>query len=185
MLADPLIRRWTIDEYYRIAGAEMFDDCHVELIEGMVVETGPMNSSRATGVSKTLRAVFRVFRESAVIRPQLPFRISAEFVSETEPDLAVVTGNPGDYKDAHPTTAMLVIEVAESSLEHDRTTKSHLYAQAGVEDYWIVNLADRQLEVHRNPVGEAYADVTILRESDSVAPLAAPQATIAVAELLP
>jgi len=108
-----------------------------------------------------------------------------------EPDVSVVAGSIRDFARAHPKTAALVVEISESTLRKDRTIKAHLYAQAGLADYWIVNLVDRQLEVHRNPGvdparrGRFRYDVTIVPESGSIAPLAAPQSPIAVADLLP
>jgi hypothetical protein len=95
------------------------------------------------------------------------------------------------YTHAHPATAPLVIEASDASLWYDRR-KGSLYARAGVAGYWIVNLRDNVLEVRRRPVpdasahyGHGYADLTTLRAGDAVAPLAAPQATVAVADLLP
>ena len=113
-------------------------------------------------------------------------------ISEPEPDVAVIAGNVRDYTDAHPTTAALIVEVADTSLAYDRTTKASLYAKAGIADYWIVNLIERQLEVHRYPTSDAarlygfgYAEITVLTAAESVVPLAMPQASIAVADLLP
>jgi Uma2 family endonuclease len=96
------------------------------------------------------------------------------------------------YKDAHPTTAVLIVEVAEASLTYDRTEKASLYAKAGIQDYWGLNLINRRLEVRRTPIvdstqpfGFGYASVTILTETEFVAPLALAQAKIASADLLP
>lgn len=71
--------------------------------------------------------------------------------SEPGPGIAVVAGSARDYRDAHPATAALVIEVTDATLDYDRYTKAPLYARAGIPEYWIINLADRQLEVYRNP----------------------------------
>jgi Uma2 family endonuclease len=80
----------------------------------------------------------------------------------------------------------LVIEVAESTLSYDRGAKASLYAGAGIQDYWIVNLVDRQLEVHRSPTAAGkYGEPRKLRALEEIAPLAAPQTTIAVNDLLP
>lgn len=113
-------------------------------------------------------------------------------LSEPEPDVTVVAGDVRDYKDAHPTTAVLIVEIADTSLAYDRTEKASLYAKAGIADYWILNLMDRQVEVRRDPVadpmqpfGFGYTHVTILAETGFVSPLAMPQAVIAVADLLP
>jgi Uma2 family endonuclease len=110
--------------------------------------------------------------------------------SEPEPDVAVVTGNPREYRDAHPTTALLIVEVADATLPYDRERKANLYARAGIADYWIVNLLDRCLEVYRRPTqaGTAnarYADRAVLPAETSIAPLATPDKSIAIADLLP
>src|SRR5262249_6939280 len=110
--------------------------------------------------------------------------------SAPEPDLAVVPGTPRDYAE-HPITALLLVEVSDTSLAFDRRRKGTLYAKAGILDYWIINLVDRRLEVYRSPAkrangrGFAYADKLFLSANESIAPLAAPHAPIAVAELLP
>ena len=105
--------------------------------------------------------------------------------SEPEPDIAVLAG-PASAHRQHPTTAMLLIEVSESSLPFDRSEKLPLYSRAGISDFWIVNLQNRQLEVYRNPQSDGtYAPPTILTPGQSVSPLAMPTASVAVADLLP
>ncbi len=108
------------------------------------------------------------------------------------PDVTVVSGTPRDYKDAHPTTASLIVEVADTTLMYDRSQKASLYAKAGIEDYWIVNLVHQQLEIYRNPspmleqpFGHGYKNVALYMATDSVAPLAAQQAVVSVVDLLP
>ena len=111
-------------------------------------------------------------------------------MSEPEPDIAVVRGRIEDYRDAHPTSPVLVVEVADSSLARDRGRKGSLYARAGVPDYWIVNLTDGVLEIYRDPRRTAagrwrYAAVRVGKPRATVSPLAAPRARIRVADLLP
>ncbi len=131
-----------------------------------------------------------IFGAGWVVRETKPLDTGRR--SLLEPDFYVVAGSIRDYMMVHPTTAALVVEISDSTLRKDRTIKAHLYAQAKLPDYWIVNLVDRQLEVHRNPGPDPsrkgrfrYADVTIVPESGRISPLAAPQAEIAVADLLP
>jgi Uma2 family endonuclease len=102
-----------------------------------------------------------------------------------------VPGKARDYS-AHPTTALFIVEISDTTLSHDRNRKGSLYAAARIQDYWIVNLVDRQLEVYRDPVpdpaqpfGMSYSQRTILAPGDTVSPLALPQAQIAVADLFP
>ena len=112
--------------------------------------------------------------------------------SAPEPDLAVVPGTRADYRESHPARPALAVEVADSSLDFDREHKGGLYARGGVQDYWIVNLIDRVLEVYRDPgpdpatsYGWRYRSVERLAPPAAVAPLALPSMRIAVAELLP
>src|SRR5262249_44471457 len=123
--------------------------------------------------------------------PRLHSPLALDDDSEPEPDVAVVTGVPRDYLGAHPATAALVVEVAESSLRLDRV-KSGLYARARIQDYWIAKLLQRLLEVRREPHvaadvphGWVYRSVELLRPPATVTPLAAPTALIRVADLLP
>jgi Uma2 family endonuclease len=121
-----------------------------------------------------------------------PFPLVLDPDSEPEPDLAVVIGLPRDYRDNHPTSAELVVEVADTTLVLDREPKGSLYARAGIPEYWILNLVDRLLEVYRDPkvaqqapLGWEYASVERYSSGQSVTPLFRPQAQIAVADLLP
>lgn len=186
----PRPHRWTREEYYKMGEEGFFQDQRVELIEGEVIEMSPVYAPHATSVTATAEVLRAVFGKGWVIREEKPLGLGIN--SDPEPDVAVVAGKLGDFKDAHPTTAALVIEVADSSLSYDRTQKASLYAKAGITDYWIVNLQERQIEVHRRPIVDAnarfgfgYADKMIFKEGDSVKPLAKPKASIAVADLLP
>jgi Uma2 family endonuclease len=112
--------------------------------------------------------------------------------SEPEPDLAVVLGSPRDYRDADPSSALLVVEVTDSTLAYDRDQKGSLYARAGIADYWVLNLADRRLEVYRDPAlspeasyGRSYRTIQHYSADAYVSHLAVPQVRIAVADLLP
>ena len=179
----PRAIRWTRDEYYRIAASGVFEDRRVELIRGEVIEMTPQDGRHATGVALADRMLQRVFSDGFVVRSQLPLSVGVD--SDPEPDIAVVEGDPRDHVEAHPRSAVLVVEVSSSSLEHDRTTKTRLYSEAGIADYWIVNLIDRRLEVFREPTGTGYADRRILRADEAIAPLARAEISVSVADLLP
>ena len=125
-----------------------------------------------------------------VVRAQMPMALDADSVPE--PDLAVVPGRRADYQRAHPASAALVIEVADSSLEFDRREKGSLYARARIPEYWIVNLADRILEVHRDPApdltaphGWRYRSVSALASPAVVTPVALPSTAVSVSDLIP
>ncbi len=124
------------------------------------------------------------------VAEHFPLRLGE--LSLAQPDVMLLAGAPRDYADREPTTAKLIVEVADDSLAFDRNEKASLYAKAEIADYWIVNLQDRQVEVYRRPMVDAnaqfgfgYADKMIFKEGDSMKPLAKPKASIAVADLLP
>ena len=183
------IKRWTRQEYDRMVEAGLFaPDERVELLEGEIITVTPQQSQHSACIGLVDRALRQIFGPSYWVRIQLPLIVDPD--SEPEPDLAVVPGSPRDYVHDHPRTAVFVVEVADSTVAKDRTYKMRIYARAGIREYWIVNLAERCLEVYRDPVtapGEAslYRSAQKLTPSESIAPLAATTATVAVAELLP
>jgi Uma2 family endonuclease len=181
--------RWTVDEYHQMVDLGWFQDQRVELIDGEILERPVPNNPHVVAMSLTEDALRSAFGSGFWIRPQSPITLGS--ASEPEPDLAVVPGKPRDYT-SHPTTALLVVEISDSSLSYDRKEKASLYARAGIADYWIVNLVNGQLEVCRDPAldplqafGFGYSSHIILHSGNAIAPLAAPNTPIAVADLLP
>jgi Uma2 family endonuclease len=189
--ATPRPRLWTREEYYRMAEAGVFRPGErVELIGGKIVTMSPQNSPHFTAICLVEDGLRAIFGTGYVVRVQGPLDVSPS--SQPEPDIAVVQGSVRDYASAHPTTALLVVEVAESSLSFDRGEKTSLYASADIPEYWVVNLQDNRLEVYRDPVpttgqpyGYGYQSCTHYFAADAVIPLAAPHGTIKVAALLP
>jgi Uma2 family endonuclease len=182
--------KWTREQYHKMTEAGLFVGTRVELLEGEIFDMSAVYAPHATSVTLTSDLLREAFGKGWVIRVQQPLSLSER--SEPEPDVAVVAGKPRDFKQAHPGSAALVIEVADSSLKYDRESKASLYAKAGLADYWIVNVLDRQVEVHRRPgadnnaeFGYSYADKMTFRESETIAPLAKPKVKITVADLLP
>ena len=178
--------RWTREAFEKLAEVGLVDpDARLELIDGEILQKmSPQSSRHATAVLLVAEALRSVFASPAyTVRVQLPLALGP--YSEPEPDVAVVEGTPRRYREAHPSTAVLVVEVADASLAFDRTRKAALYARAGIPDYWIVNLLDGVLEVHRQPEGDAYRERLVLPSQERVRPLARPEVEIAVAELLP
>jgi Uma2 family endonuclease len=183
--------RWTREDYSRLCEAEWFAERRVQLIGGELVEYDPESGTHCAARSLTDDALRLAFGKGFWVRPKGPLDVSRNSVPQ--PDLAVVPRTPRDYSTRDtPNTALLAVEVSEATLEFDRNIKASLYAAAGIADYWIVNLVQRQLEVSRDPVadpvqpfGFRYGSRTVLDPGDSVSPLAAPRARIAVADLLP
>jgi Uma2 family endonuclease len=192
MSAPPIrTRRWSRVEYERLIEKGVFRPGErLELIDGELVVREPQGTPHAAGIRLAEEALRRAFGPGWDVRVHLP--VALDDASEPEPDVAVVPGGPRDYLRAHPSAPVLVVEVAEASLAFDREQKASLYARAGMPDYWIVNLVDRVLEVHRQPVpsrsapsGWTYAALRTLGPTDVVSPLAVPSARIPVADLLP
>ena len=187
--ADPVRRQWSRAEYYKMAELGWFNGQRAELVGGEVVVVNPQNHPHAYTVDKVADVLRERLGAGHWVRMQLPLQCGT--VSEPEPDVAVVTGTRDDYTD-HPTSALLVVEVGDTSLQYDRTQKMSLYARCGIADYWIINLVDRAVEVHRDPMedsaqpfGFRYREVVRLAATESIAPLAKPEAGIAVADMLP
>ncbi len=162
----------------------------LELIGGEVVsKVAPQHAPHATGVALVLQALQRAW-PNAYARVQLPLALG--LMHAPEPDVAVVSGSIRDYEREHPTTAVLVVEVSDSTLAFDRSVKAALYASAGIAEYWILNLPDRVLEVHREPAamtdqpfGHHYRSITRLTEAEQITPLGAMAHSLRVSDLLP
>jgi Uma2 family endonuclease len=178
------VRRWTREEYGQLAESGFFPSGkRVELIDGVIYEMSPQRGPHATGILLVTEALRAAFPCGYQIRVQLPLGLGE--ASEPEPDLAVVSGGPRDYLNAHPTTAVLIVEVSESSSFHDRKRKGSLYARLDIPEYWIVDVVAGRLEVYRGPAEGAYQTRLVLKAGDLVAPLANPGTSLRVADLLP
>jgi Uma2 family endonuclease len=184
-------RRWTRAEYDRLIEAGIFRPGEpLELLGGDLIVAEPQSSAHYTAIGLVEDALRAALGPGWLVRSQGPVALDDQ--SEPEPDVAVTPGARRDYSRQHPARPALVVEVADSSLAFDRDHKGGLYARAGLEDYWILNLVARVLEVHRRPVQDAaarfgwrYAALQTLAPEASVAPLAAPDARVLVANLLP
>ena len=184
-------RRWSRVEYERLIEKGIFlPDDRIELLAGELVVREPQRTPHTMGIGLVGEALRQALGSGWYVRVQMPVALDDE--SEPEPDVAVAPGGPRDYPITHPSRPVLVVEVAESSLLLDREYKGSLYARAGLADYWILNLVGRVLEVYRQPApspsarfGWTYSEVRSLGATDLISPLAAPEARIPVAALLP
>ena len=181
---------WTVSEFNRLFDEGFLaPDARLELVEGDIWVKPFQEPADATAITLALYKLKDVFALGFVVRTQQPL-ISGEF-SYLEPDISVVPGTPRDYL-TQPSTAELVVEISDSTLVQDQTTKAALYARAQIAEYWIVNLVERTLEVRRQPapmpnelLGHGYRFTQILLPGESVSPLDAPSQIIGVDELLP
>lgn len=180
---------WTVDQFHYLGDLGMFEGRRAMLIDGVIVEEGSMNPPHRIALELTAEVIRVAFGAGWRVCPQMPLVLGLTI--DPQPDVAVIAGSPRGTT-AHPTTAALVIEVADTSLPYDTTTKAELYATGGILDYWILDVSGRELLVFRDPVSlpkglgaTAYRTHLKYGENDTLTPLAAPNAAVKVADLLP
>jgi hypothetical protein len=156
----------------------------VELIDGEIVEMVPIGHNHAGGVNRFNRLFSLCFADAAIVSVQNPVRLGE--YSEPEPDLALLRPRADFYASAHPTPAdvLLLVEIADTSLDFDRGVKAPLYARAGIPEVWLVDLGGETVAVYREPSPEGYRATRVLRAGERVATLAFPERELAVAALL-
>ncbi len=180
----PVLHSWTRADYDKMIDAGIFQPSdRIELIDGDIVDMTPQSVRHVTAAQLVEEALRESYPHGYVVRAQKPIALGDG--SEPEPDIAVVRGEPRDYVEAHPETAELLVEVADSSLKLDRGRKRCLYARLRAPEYWILNLVRDCLEAYREPAGEDYEDEGVLQRGNTISPLSCPGASIAVADLLP
>ncbi|NEO84891.1 MAG: Uma2 family endonuclease [Spirulina sp. SIO3F2] len=167
-----ILWRLTVTQYHQMIAAGIFtDDDRVELLDGVLTLKMPKKPAHRIATKLLRKALEALMPEGWYVDTQEPITLDT---SEPEPDVVVVRGDTRDYRDRHPGPRELglVVEVADATLERDRTLKQRLYAQSGIACYWVVNLPERQLEVYTQPKrGEfdtGYQQVTILTAEDSI-----------------
>jgi Uma2 family endonuclease len=183
--AFPAERLWTREEWDRLVDIGFFADERLELIEGRIVRMSPQRVTHSVAVELVDRYLRSAFSSGHRVRVQLPFRTSDG--SEPEPDLAVIAGDDPRASKEHPSSAVLVVEISDTTLEYDRR-KAALYAVSAVPEYWILNLISGTLEVHRNIQTSsgvpAYSEVRVLKSGERVSPLNISR-DVSVDDLLP
>jgi Uma2 family endonuclease len=176
LIADQQVRRFTRDEYYRMAEIGLFDGERVELINGEIIRMSPQNNPHSWALSVLSNTLSRMLPATVTIRTQMP--LAVDDMNHPEPDLAVIDQPLHEMGKDHPSTALIVVEVADSSLRLDRK-KAALYARAGVPEYGIVNLNEQCVEIYTQPVRETvgkdawdYRSRRIAKPGDSIVPIA-------------
>lgn len=177
---------WTVDTFYRAISVGVFGEPNrLELIRGDIWEKEKGNPPHAR-VTERIARLFRALLEPRFwVLEEKPLHLA--FDGEPMPDIQVVVGSPEDYEDRHPTSddVRLVVEVADASVERDTGEKALLHAQAGILDYWVPLINQRELLVYRDPTPDGYDAPQRLTEADFINPRAAPDVVIAVRDLLP
>lgn len=171
--------KWTIDEYHRMIAAGILDNRCVELLKGEIVEMPPEGEAHAYFSSEAGEYLMRLLGDRAMVRSAKPITLPND--SEPEPDLAIVQRLGREYLQHHPYPENIfwLIEYSDSSLDKDIETKSKVYAQARILEYWVVNLKKRQLIVFRDPQDEEYASKSTLTVG-TIYPLAFPDVAVSI-----
>lgn len=178
---DRPVLRLTVDDVMVMAEHGLFENRRAELIDGVLIDmTGqlPPHSWPIRVLNRWLSSL--VATGAYDVDVQLPFAVPDPY-SLPEPDVKVI---PRVGRDEMPSRALLIVEVAHTSLRPDTTRKVELYAEAGVPDYWVVDVKHRQLQVRRDPVGDRYRSLEVLGSEDTVRPLAFDVAPLHLGELL-
>ncbi len=176
---------FSADEYERMGEAGILaPGARLELIEGEIYEMLPIGSPHAACVKYLSRLLNRQFSDSLIVSTQNPIRL--DDYSEPQPDVAVVRWRDDFYRHAHPTPAdvLLVIEVADSTVETDRTVKMPLYARANIPEAWLVNLPDSRVEIYSAPSNGSYQTANHFTHGEEAQSVTMPQLSINVAELM-
>jgi hypothetical protein len=177
--------RFTVHQYHRMADVGILSpDCRVELIDGEIFEMSPIAPWRAGVVNWLNHRFATALGGRAVVHVQNPTTLDLR--SEPQPDLMLLRPRADFYRTTHPTPAdaLLLVEVADTSLDHDRARKLPLYARTGVPEVWIVNREADGVEVFRGPVADGYREHHHRGRGDSVSPAAFPDLDVSVNDLL-
>ena len=144
-------RKFTIDEYHQLVDLGFFtENDRIELIRGEIIEMAPKRTPHSVCNSILFGELYRLIYKQANVRGQEPIILPSN--SEPKPDVVIAKKKTDNYLSAHPTVEdiILVIEISDSTLKYDQEIKLPLYAEAGINNYWIVNLVDNRLEVYSN-----------------------------------
>ena len=180
----PRLHKWTADEYQEMGRAGIPGaDVRTELLDGVIYDMAPIDNWHNGTVDFNSNMLVLRLRERAIIRTQGSFRLSS--FSEPQPDILVLRPRKDYYRDSRvsPAEVLLVIEVSDSTLSHDRNVKLPLYAADGITEVWIVNRKDRRVEVYRDPMERKFGTVLHASGDDLVSPLAFPDVAIRAGDI--
>jgi Uma2 family endonuclease len=184
MAVHPVRGPFTVEDFHRLAEAGVLrPDARVELIDGQVVEMSPIGGPHAACVRRLSDFFARHVVDVALIDVQNPVVLGPR--DEPQPDVTVLRRRAEGYSDhPRPPDVLLVIEVADTTLAYDRDVKLPRYARAGIPEAWLVDVSAARIVSYREPAGDAYRDIRTAGRGDRIAPLAFPEVTLAVDEIL-
>jgi len=178
-------RLFTVIEYDRfIEAGVLTEDDPVELINGEVVKMSPISSPHVGCVNRLNRLFSQRLGNEVILHIQNPIHLDK--YSEPEPDVVLLKFRDDYYAESlpRPTDVLLLIEVADTSLSYDRRVKVPLYAKAGIREVWVVDVENRLVYVHRNPVKGKYHEALIVKSGDAITPSAFPEMTVSLEEMI-
>ena len=183
-MATPIPRRkFTVEQYYQMAATGILaPDERVELLEGEIIEMAPIGPRHLICVNKLTRYLNSQLDESIMVNTQNPIRLTN--FSEPEPDVSLIKDAEHLTEVPRSDATILAIEVADSTLDRDRTLKQKIYANANIPEYWIVNLPEDVVEVYRAPMGDKYQDVKVVAREAFISPLLLPNLSLSVDKIL-
>jgi Uma2 family endonuclease len=174
-------RRFTVDEYYRMAEVGILSaGDRVELIDGEIVVMTPVGSRHAACVTSAARALIRAASDDAIVRSQAPVRLDLYY--EPEPDLTLLRPRDDFYASRHPGPGdiLLIIEIADSSIGYDRDVKASIFAMSAIAEYWIADLNANILLKYSLPNPGGYQRIEECRRGQSIAPELLPACVVPV-----
>jgi Uma2 family endonuclease len=179
-------RRFTVEEYEQMGQAGILgEDERVELVEGEIVEMTPIGEDHASIVARLTHVLTLRLGEHAVVWPQNPLTLPRQ-VSQFQPDIALLKPRSDFYrrKRVEPDDTLLVVEVMDSSVRYDRQVKLPIYARAGVQEVWLVDVNRDTVDSYRAPARAGYRDHRVVGRDGTIAPLAFPDVVLPIAELI-
>lgn len=180
------VRQWTVNDYHRMLDAGILAESdRVELLNGEITEMSPQRPPHTTATKRAYDYLKPLLSGKADVRSQSPIILS--LLSEPEPDIAVVAIDEFEYSLSHPrpNDIFLLIEVADSTLARDLSEKAKAYSEANIQEYWVVDVKERQVHIFRHPLGGTYQQKRLKSESSSCSLLAFPDIEVAISQLLP
>lgn len=176
---------FSVEDYRLLAEAGILhEDDRLELIEGRIIDMSPIGSSHAGSVNRLLGIFVNLFQERAIVSVQNPVQLDA--YSEPQPDLMLLRPRDDFYAERHPgpEDVLLLLEIADTSLDYDRNVKIPLYAGHAIQEVWLLNIRDQTVEVYRSPGPDGYEHILTLRGQQHVNPQAFPELILRVAHIL-
>ncbi len=178
----PVPHRITVAQFHELHDRGFYGQRRLMLIDGIVLEKEVMNAPHINACDLMGAALRGAFGPGWIVREDKP--IFFGLYSDPHPDFQVLKGTVQDYPEV-PTSASLIVEISDSSLSYDTREKLELYARAGIQEYWVLDLNRLRLLVYRDPVGKDYTSQQELDSTKSISPLAKPDSPILVENLLP